>query len=86
MRKNLLILGAVTVLSLCNTFQSTAAPVRTVLTVCLYLLVAAFFVWSIAESLRYSLINDNGNILKYSEETASQLQKWLPFAAKGVTQ
>ena len=77
--------GAVTLLSLCNTFQSKKTPARTALTVCLYLLAAAFLLWSIAASVRYSLINDNGNVLKYSEETASQLQKWLPFAAKGVT-
>ena len=44
-----------------------------------YVAVALFLIFSVRASLRLFLINDNGNVMTYSEEVAAFLPKILNF-------
>ena len=75
------IFSVIIIFSLCERIKEGAGGVTRWYVFATYIAAALFFAVSVWAALRLFVINDNGNVMQYSEEVSAWLQKYVWFPA-----
>ena len=75
------IFSVIIIFSLCERIKEGAGGVTRWYVFATYIAAALFFAVSVWAALRLFVINDNGNVMQYSEEVSAWLQKYVRFPA-----